>query len=85
MMVSILVGIGLLYVYFVNLTIHNVVARTNAQKQIVELSSSVSELESEYIAIENKITLEVAYSKGFEDATPKKFISRDQALTYNYR
>jgi len=64
------------YVYFINQTILNIVARENLEGDIVALNSEISEMEFEYIAQKNKITLSYAYSVGFKDANNVKFASR---------
>jgi cell division protein FtsB len=81
----ILIVVGGAYVFLVNNVIHNVIARTADVKKTAELSMQVNDLETEYIALENKITIDSAYHRGFKDAVPQKFINRESSLTYNNR
>lgn len=77
---------ALLYGYFVNQTILNVVARENVETELIELSSEVSSLEVEYIKLKNKIDLKFAYSLGYRDVSSVKFVSRKslgKTLTIN--
>ncbi len=76
---GLLVFSAISYVYFVNQTILNIVARENLEADIVVMNSEISELEFEYIAQKNKITLNYAYSLGYEDADNVKFASRKLA------
>jgi hypothetical protein len=73
------------YVYLVNKTIMNVVARERIESDISTLSSSVGALEFKYISLKNGVTLELAHAKGFQDALPTTFIdaSKRPALSYN--
>jgi len=64
------------YVYLINQTILNIVARENIESDIVVLNSEISEMEFEYISQKNAVTLGYAYSLGFEDADNIKFASR---------
>ncbi len=80
-LLSILVVVSFLYAYFVNSTILNIVERKNTSNQITLLSSNVSELESEYFALSNKIDLPYIYSLGFKDASPHTKYASRKALT----
>lgn len=71
--VCLLVG---LYVYFVNVTVHNVVARRELEEQMVVIATTVSQLESEYITLKSEVTLDVAASRGFAQADVEQFVSR---------
>ncbi len=83
---ALLLTFFLLYAYLVNKTVMNVVARENAENDISELSTTIGTLESQYMTLKNSVTLDLAYSRGFKDATPSQFISRGPAtLSYNSR
>lgn len=83
---SILVVIFGFYAYLINKTIMNVVAREDVERNISELSSSIGELEFKYMTLRNGITIDLAYTKGFLDAEPSQFISRNPStLSYNSR
>lgn len=81
-----LISTFVMYVFLVNKTIMNVVAREKVEKNISSLSTSIGELEFKYISLKNKVTLELAHSKGFSDVSPTRFIARNgngSSLSYN--
>lgn len=57
------------YIYGVNRTVFNVVASTKAEKALAQSAATSSDLESRYISLKNKITLDFAYAQGFQDAS----------------
>ena len=57
------------YIYAVNRTVFNVVASTKAGKTIAQSSAVVADLESRQVSLKNTITLDFAYSQGFQDAS----------------
>jgi len=75
------------YVYSVQRTVFNVVSSTKAEKALSQSSATMSDLESRYMAIRNKITLDFAYAQGFEDASKHQiFIAKKSAgktLSFN--
>jgi hypothetical protein len=76
------------YVYLVNKTVMNVVARQQVERSISQLSSDLGTLEFKYIGLKNKVTLELAHAKGFQDATPITFLAREgtnSSISYNSR
>jgi hypothetical protein len=81
--IMLLVGYG----YAVNRTVFNVVATTKAEKILNETHSASSDLESKYIALKNKITLDFAYEQGFLDASNQQiFIAKKpigKTLSFN--
>lgn len=60
------------YVYGVNRTVFNVVAKTKAEKSLAQISVAVADLESSQVSLKNKITLDFAYSQGFKDASKQQ-------------
>lgn len=65
----VLVLIGL-YIYFMNTGVSNITAFKAAEEKTATLSSEVSSLESEYMALSSeKVSLAYAYSLGFKDVT----------------
>lgn len=65
----------------------NVVAREKVESNISSLSTSIGTLEFKYITLKNTVTLDLAHAKGFEDASPSKFIARQSSgvsLSYNF-
>ena len=85
---TILLAASSSYIFFINKTIANVVARGKAQAAIASLSSSMGELEFQYMTLKKSITLDLAYSKGFSDAVPSSFLARHASaapISYNPR
>ncbi len=85
---AVLVSMFFLYVYMVNKTVMNVVARQNTEKGISSLSASVGDLESKYMAEKSSITLQLALAKGFQEDPNTTFIGSalnkpGNALSYN--
>jgi hypothetical protein len=78
-----LVGILLLcigfYMYCINSTVHNVVARQNLETEASQLTLSIGSEEFKYISKRNSITLAMAKSLGFREVSAKTFISKDSA------
>ena len=57
------------YIYFVNQTVWNVVARQNTVKAIHKVSSEVAALEATYMSLSSSLTLEQALLLGFKEVT----------------
>lgn len=74
----------MLYMYCVNATIHNVVAREDLEAQATQLSFAISNQEFQYISLRNQITLPLAYSLGFSDAPEKVFVSKKSLNHVSY-
>ena len=76
------------YVYLVNKTIMNVVAREQTIKTVSSLSSTIGGLEFKYITLKNSVTLDLAHSKGFQDFSPTTFLAEQKpaaTISYNSR
>jgi hypothetical protein len=71
LLILILVSQALLYIYLVNSSIFNVVARKEQEEMISLTETEITGLVSEYMALSEKITLELAYERGFVDAPAK--------------
>jgi cell division protein FtsL len=72
------------YIFFVREAVLNVVARQQAMAQIQIENTSVSNLENQYFALKNSITMDVALAAGFEPAKISQFIStKSTGLAYN--
>lgn len=67
------------YLFLVNRTVMNIVARERMQREIATASASLSELEFSYMTAKNSVTLEKAHSIGFVDASPSTFLSRSSS------
>jgi hypothetical protein len=86
-MAAVLLLVFASYFYLVNKTIMNVVAREKTERTIAQLSGTIGELEFKYITLKNGVTLDLAHAKGFQDASPTKFLARNDTgttITYNY-
>ncbi len=77
MLAVVLVLLCISYGYYLNSAISRVVAREAAVDRISDLDARLSELEFSYIALQNSIDINVAYSHNFVDAQPPIFISRN--------
>jgi hypothetical protein len=64
------------YMYFINSTVHNVVSRQNLENEASQLTLSIGSKEFQYISSRNMITLSLAHSMGFRDATAKTFLAK---------
>ena len=62
-----LILLGAVYIYLINSMIFNAVSREKFSQQIDELTSQVATLESRYVALSGRVTLELARGLGFED------------------
>ncbi len=88
---SVLVALAIfsfvLYGYFISVSVVNVLVRESASSDIVAISSKVSDLETQYLALKNEITIEYAYANGFKDIKDKRFTTRtslaNRGLTVN--
>ncbi len=64
------------YMYCINTTVHNIVARQNLESESSALTLSIGSQEFRYITKRNSVTLAIARSMGFKDVSAKTFISR---------
>lgn len=64
------------YAYLINKTVLNVVAREKAEDQIASLNSKVGDMEFKEMSLRNTLTLDLAHSLGFSDATTINFVNR---------
>ncbi|MFZ2522959.1 MAG: hypothetical protein WAW92_01070 [Minisyncoccia bacterium] len=55
------------YMYFINVTIHNTVARQNLESEGSSLALSIGNKEFEYISRRNNITLALAHELGYKN------------------
>jgi hypothetical protein len=74
-----------LYIYAINATIRNTVARQNLQLAAADLSSEESSLEYAYINKKNEISIDVAYANGYKDISSPIYISRAKATSLTMR
>ncbi len=80
---ALLICVGF-YLYFINTTIHNVVARQNLENEAGSITLSIGAKEFEYITKRNTVTLELAYSMGFKDVKVKSFVSKKDGGSVAY-
>ena len=83
---ALLITLFATYIYFVNKTIMNVVAREKTQNTLSSLSTTIGGLEYKYITLKNGVTVELAHAKGFIDFSPTTYLARQNsrpALSYN--
>ncbi len=74
--VGIVLSLGL-YVYFVSHTVYAVVERQKAEHSITMIENSIGDLESNYLNLKSKVTVELAVAKGFKDISSEAtFIPR---------
>lgn len=76
LLVVAIVSSFVIYSILVNKTIHNVVGRQELDIEMSALTSRLSELEFEYISMQNELTIDKAYALGFKEVSAPKFVSR---------
>ena len=72
------------YLYFVNMSVMNIVAREKAKSEIGKLATLVATEEAEYLALANsEITVDYARTLGFENVTSDHgyVVSANRAVT----
>lgn len=70
------------YISLIHSTVINVVEREKVINEIREKSTIVSELESNYFAMKDKINIELARAKGFQDSEVSSFISKKSLTAF---
>lgn len=74
-----LAGMVMLYLYFLNMSVVEVVLRSEHAHTERSLQAEIAELESEYIAAQHKIAARMSTLDGYTVDTSKFFVSREQA------
>lgn len=70
-------GIALaLYVYFLSVSVYAVVVRKQAESDSERLAARISILESQYVALDKKIDLDLAHQLGFIDISVPRYVSK---------
>lgn len=77
--ISGLIILGIMYVYFIGSITFNVLARKSLENTVRNLNSSISELELVYLNNLNQIDKEYALEKGFVDAKNSIFVTRSDS------
>lgn len=72
-----LISAFLLYTYFLNATILNIVERKSVERTIAETNIHISELESAYMTASVDVTPDLAASLGFVESTAIAYAKRD--------
>jgi hypothetical protein len=76
--VGVLVGMTALYLYFLNMSVVQVVMRTESVQEQRELKAEIASLEAEYIKSQHIISARIATLDGYTTDTAKVFVSRAQ-------
>ncbi len=74
-----------IYMFAVRATIKNTAIRQNLENEVAIISTQLGDLEFSYIALKNKISLDLAYERGFKNVSSAQYISRgvSRSLTMN--
>lgn len=67
------------YILAINATVRNTVARQRLESEVANISTQLGELEFSYIGLKNKVSLEVAYARGFQNVSSPQYISRGES------
>ena len=65
------------YMYCVNSTVHNTVARQDLEQEASKLSLNIGSEEFRYITKKNSVTIAMAKSLGYHETSPSQFIPRN--------
>ena len=65
-----------MYIYAVTVTVHNTARRQALEGQVASITTSLSELEFNSIALKNKIDLDLALAHGFSEVTSPTYVAR---------
>ncbi|MFM2357878.1 MAG: hypothetical protein RJA61_615 [Candidatus Parcubacteria bacterium] len=82
-LISGIVFLAGLYMFFVNETVRNVVARQGFEKQITEFGSTIASLESDYVSKTQHIDMVFATSRGFSEVLNPTFVSKKQSVSFS--
>lgn len=77
--VGLLVGMIILYLYFLNMSVVQVVMRTEHMQKQKSLNTEIASLESAYIKSQHVIASRIATLDSYNSDSDKIFVSRDQA------
>ena len=75
-LISLLVGISLIYIYLIGSITFNILARKNLESTAKTLGNSVSQLELTYLNKANEIDKNYALSLGYIEREPEIFVTR---------
>lgn len=74
---GLIVLLFVLYMYFVCASVVHVVVRSQVNNQMQQVASDISQLDGQYMAEQNKVSIEIASLDGYTDITKKIFLNRD--------
>jgi hypothetical protein len=77
--IALLVANVVLYLYFLNMSVVQVVMRTEHIQQLNQLNTEIALLESQFIQAQHEVASQLATLQGFDTETEKIFVSREQA------
>ena len=77
--IGFLLAMIVLYLYFLNMSVVQVVLRTQYIDQQRETQAAIAVLESQFIEVQHTIAARVATLEGYDTNTDKIFVSRAQA------
>ncbi len=78
-----LILLGALYIYLISSLVFDAVAREELSERTEALTGTVASLESEYVALSGRVTLELAHTLGFEDTANHTGFAYEQPLEWN--
>jgi hypothetical protein len=65
------------YVYLVNITIATISQHNEIKSSIADIEIESTKIEEEYLSLQDGVSIDMAYNKGFIDVIDTKFVSRD--------
>ncbi|MEX2010306.1 MAG: hypothetical protein WD874_00680 [Parcubacteria group bacterium] len=73
------------YMYSVSATAMNTASRKQLEEERAILATKISEMEFQYIALKNDVSIEVAFEHGFKEVIAPRYVSRSSSnsLTLN--
>ncbi len=77
--IALLVSAVVAYLYFLNMSVVQVVLRTEFTQQQNQLHAEIASLEAKYITSQHQIASRIAVLDGYQSQEEKIFVSRDQA------
>ena len=72
------------YMYAVSATARNIATRQGLEREITKISTSLDSLEFAYIALRNKVTMELAYAHGFQEVKNPLYVSRSSPASLSF-
>jgi hypothetical protein len=63
------------YLYFLGISVYAVIARKHAEQETSLMNAQISQLESEYVALDKVIDLAFARERGFSEVATPKYLS----------